>query len=112
MKKYLLVGLFLSIFCGCKKSSSSTTDLKGKAFYGVASASCNPTRIVNLSSVDYVLMVFEDASGNDVSFQPKPNTWYKMSNSGVWAKTGSDVTPKDIPLGFGFRTTEYSSPCQ
>jgi hypothetical protein len=60
-------------------------------------------------------MTFEDAAGNDVSYQPKANTWYKMNSPGslsTWVKTGTDVTPKNVSISFGFTTTEYSSPCQ
>jgi hypothetical protein len=104
--------IFITLF-GCKKSDSANVDLKGKVFYGVVVATCNPTQTSNLTQTDYVLMAFEDASGNDVSYQPKPNTWYKMSfGGGVWVKTGSDVTPKDVPMSFGFSTTEYSGPCK
>lgn len=111
----ICVSLFtILLLQACNKKESITPNFKGKVFYGVVTASCNPTKIVNLgNSSDYVLMIFEDASGNGISYQPKPNTWYKMSgNAGIWAKTGSDVTPKDIPLGFDFLSTEHNSPCK
>ena len=106
--------IFITLF-GCKKSDSANVDLKGKVFYGVVVATCNPTQTTNLNQTDYVLMAFEDAAGNDVSYQPKANTWYKMNYPGslaTWVKTGSDVTPKNAPMSFGFSTTEYTGPCK
>ena len=117
MKKIIELSLLLSInlmiLSACSSSESSTPDLKGKAFYGVAISNCgSSTPITNLTSSEYVLMRFEDASGNDISFQPKPNTWYKFSFGSTRVKTGSDVTPKNSPITFDFATTEYSTPCQ
>lgn len=114
-KSFLLfTSLLLTIF-GCSNSdTNSTTDLKGKVFYGVVSASCSPTSTTNLSAKDYVLMSFIDENGDEISYQPKPNTWYRMcaGSACMWAKTGSDVTPKDSPLSFSFLTREYSGPCK
>ncbi|MBP6387377.1 MAG: hypothetical protein KA327_12235 [Pseudarcicella sp.] len=59
-------------------------------------------------------MSFVDENDNEVSYQPRPNTWYRMCNGSacMWAKTGSDVTPVDSPISFDFIKTEYTSPCQ
>lgn len=100
------------ILIGCSKSSISNTNLKDKVFYGVAALDCsNPGVVINLTSQEYVMMIFEDASGNSISYQPKANTWYKMANGlgSTWVKTGSDVTPKDIPIGFPFLASENST---
>jgi hypothetical protein len=111
MKKliFLTVSMFSLISCS---SDSSSEDLNGKVFYGVATASCFPTKLTNLSPNEYVLMSFVDEDGNDVSYQPKPNTWYRMDFSGQWVKTGINVTPQDSPLSFGFLPIEYKAPCQ
>ncbi len=113
IKRSLLFAIFVTFLSACSNSDSPVPDLKGKAFYGVAVSNCgSSTPITNLTSNEYVLMTFEDVSGNDVSYQPKPNTWYKMGFSNTRVKTGSDVTPKDSPGSFGFLTTEYTTPCQ
>jgi hypothetical protein len=112
MKIFLIVTtiVFLSFSC----SSDSSENLKGKVFYGVASATCLPTTIDNLTPNEYILMSFVDENDNEVSYQPRPNTWYRMCNGSacMWAKTGSDVSPVDSPISFDFIKTEYSSPCQ
>lgn len=113
MKKIIFLFSFFFFLFSCSSDNDSTPDLKGKAFYGVAVSNCgSSTPITNLTSNEYVLMTFEDASGNDVSYKPKPNTWYKMGFGNTRIKTGSDVTPKDSPASFGFLTTEYTTPCQ
>jgi hypothetical protein len=113
MKKIfsLLIALFFIISCS---SDSSSEDFTGKVFYGVATASCAPTTIENLTPDEYVFMSFVDENDNEVSYQPRPNTWYKMCNGSacMWAKTGSDVSPVDSPVSFDFINTEYNSPCQ
>ncbi|MBP6754511.1 MAG: hypothetical protein KA210_00075 [Bacteroidia bacterium] len=111
----LLSVLLIAIF-GCSSSDSETpeVDLKGKVFYGIVVASCNPASTTNLTPDEYVLMSFSDENGNEISYQPKPNTWYRMCNGNLctWAKTGSDVTPKDSPMSFDFLPNEYNAPCQ
>ena len=113
MKKIIL-GIASVLLCISCSSDSSSEDFSGKIFYGVASASCSPTTITNLSAKDYVLMSFVDENGDEISYQPRPNTWYKMCNGSacMWAKTGNDVSPKDSPISFDFINTEYNSPCQ
>lgn len=109
----LLSVLLIAIF-GCSDSDSSQVDLRGKSFYGVVTATCNPTTITNLLPDEYVMMSFADEDGNEISYQPKPNTWYRMcfGSSCAWVKTGSNVTPQDSEISFDFLKTEYSSPCQ
>jgi hypothetical protein len=114
MKKIILVIASVLLCISCSRDSSSE-DFTEKVFYGVASASCSPTTsITNLSPDDYIRMSFKDENDNDVSYQPRPNTWYRMcdGNLCMWAKTGNDVSPKDSPISFTFFKTEYSSPCQ
>jgi hypothetical protein len=111
MKKIILGIVSVLLFISCSKDSESE-DFTGKVFYGVATSTCSPTSITNLSPNEYVLMSFVDENDNDISYQPKPNTWYRMSFAGSWVKTGTDVSPKDSPISFGFIKTEYSSPCQ
>jgi hypothetical protein len=114
MTRFGIIATILSVLSfSCSSSDSASKNLIGKIFNGVAVANCgNPTSITNLTSSDYVLMSFEDASGNEISYQPKPNTWYKMGYGNTWVKTGTDVAPKDSPASFGFLSTEYKSPCQ
>jgi hypothetical protein len=113
MKNFLIVTTIVLLSFSCS-SDSSSSDLTGKVFYGVATASCAPTTIDNLTPDEYVLMSFVDENDNEVSYQPRPNTWYRMCNGSacMWAKTGSDVSPVDSPISFDFIKTEYTSPCQ
>ncbi len=112
MKKNILgiVSVFL-FFISCS-SDSSSEDFTGKVFYGVAIADCNPKSITNLSPDEYVLMSFVDENDNEVSYKPKPNTWYRTSFGGFWVKTGTDVSPKNSPISFDFKSKEYNAPCQ
>ena len=120
MKKIIVFLMLISVltipFYGCSGSDSDekSVDLTGKIFYGVATASCNPTSVTNLSSSEYVMMSFADENGNEISYQPKPNTWYRMCTGSAcaWVKTGSDVSPKDSPMSFDFLPNEYNAPCQ
>ena len=112
MKKIIL-GISTFLFMSCS-SDSSSEDYTGKVFYGVASASCSPTNVTNLNPDEYVLMSFVDENDNEVNYQPKPNTWYRMCGGSacMWAKTGNDVSPVDSPISFDFINTEYTNPCQ
>lgn len=113
MKKNIFLMLLSVFLFSCSSDNDSAPDLKGKAFYGVAISNCGSSSpITNLNRSEYILMTFEDASGNDISFQPKANTWYKMPTGGTRVKTGSDVSPIDSPASFAFLTKEYASPCQ
>lgn len=113
MRKLIFLTASLLLLLSCSNDSSSE-DLKGKVFYGVATATCFPTNQTNLSPDEYVLMSFADEDGNQVSYQPKPNTWYRMcfGSACTWAKTGSNVTPQDSPISFDFLQNEYTSPCK
>ena len=110
----MLITLLTVIFTSCSKSDDTPTpaDLTDKAFYGVAVTNCPSTNVTNLTSSDYILMSFVDNTGNSISYQPLPNTWYKMNTSNTYVKTGSDVTPKDAVLTFDFSSTVRSGPCQ
>lgn len=106
---------FLSIiYSACSKSDEPSTnaDLTGKAFYGVAVANCPSTTVTNLSSSEYMLMTFVDNAGNEISYQPLPNTWYRMNTANTYVKTGSDVTPKDAVVSWDFSSAIRSGPCQ
>lgn len=109
----LFLMTFLSvIYTSCSKSDSTPADITDKAFYGVAVANCPSTNVTNLTSSEYILMSFVDNAGNTISYQPSPNTWYKMSTSNTYVKTGTDVTPKDAPMTWDFSSTVHSAPCQ
>ena len=113
MKKIILTATAVLILFSCSRNSSSE-NLLGKSFYGVAYASCFPTEVTNLTPDEYYLIYFLDEDGNEISYQPKPNTWYRMcfGSACTWIKTGNDVSPQDSFISDGIYAIEYTSPCQ
>ncbi|WP_353084465.1 hypothetical protein [Flavobacterium sp.] len=110
----MLVTLYTIIFTSCSKTDNTPTpeDLTDKAFYGVAIANCPSTNVTNLTSSEYIFMSFVDNTGNSISYQPLPNTWYKMNTANTYVKTGSDVSPKDAVVTWDFSSTVRTAPCQ
>jgi hypothetical protein len=108
----LIILIILVNACSKSDEPSTNADLTGKAFYGVAVANCPSTTVTNLSSSEYMLMTFVDNAGNEISYQPLPNTWYRMNTANTYVKTGSDVTPKDAVVSWDFSSAVRSGPCQ
>lgn len=108
MKKLILL-LLTGILLSCSSDSST----KDKAFYAVAYATCSPTEIENIP-LGEVFISFMDEDWNDISYQPKKNTWYRAcyGNACFWYKTGNNVTPQNADFSSGVLSIEYNSPCQ
>jgi hypothetical protein len=110
MKKITLITLVsLAALYSCSKSEESSNSggyqiVKITTCTGAGSFSVSPPLLLNAE--------FEDAAGNIVDFQPKPNKWYSEPRS-TSVKYNFGPNPKRIDAKETERLSikEYDNPC-
>ena len=111
MKKITLITLVsISVLYSCSKSENS---LNSGGYKVVEIATCQGGGVFIVSPPVLLKAEFEDAAGNIVNFQPKPNKWYSEPNSNIVRfNFGPNPTRIDAKETERLSIKEYDNPCK
>jgi hypothetical protein len=117
MKNITLITLVsIAVLYSCSKSEKSLNSggsSNSGGYKVVEIATCQGGGVFIVSPPVLLKAEFEDAAGNTVNFQPKPNKWYsEPSSSIVRFNFGPNPTRIDATETERLSIKEYDNPCK